>query len=372
MLGNLSLSYMSKKLYLILGFVFFVGILSSCDKLTNSADGFDRKPLLENYANNLIIPAWEEMYMQCDSLHMASVTFNQFPTLDNLSNVKAKLTKCMYSYASVSTYNFGPAETTLGSYTENNGTFPANASKIENFISAKNYSHSNFDRDSRGLYGIEYLLFHSDPTHIVAEFLSDSIRGKYLVSATALLTDDTKTVFTDWNSTYREIFCNNNGTSAGSSLSLLYNNMILNYEVCKNYRLGLPLGRMAGQTAPEPNRVEALYAGISLQLLKAQFQNFKKLMYGVDKNGGDGKGFDDYLKSMESGDELLLEIDQQTHLIDSALESLPNETLSNMIINGNPQLIVLHTEMQKLTRFIKSDMSSLLGISITFSSGDGD
>jgi hypothetical protein len=31
-----------------------------------------------------------------------------------------------------------------------------------------------------------------------------------------------------------------------------------------------------------------------------------------------------------------------------------------------------HTELQKHTRFFKSDMSSLLGLAITFSSGDGD
>jgi hypothetical protein len=43
------------------------------------------------------------------------------------------------------------------------------------------------------------------------------------------------------------------------------------------------------------------------------------------------------------------------------------------LIRSNPQaLVALHTEMQKLTRFIKSEMSSLLGISITYSSGDGD
>jgi hypothetical protein len=29
-------------------------------------------------------------------------------------------------------------------------------------------------------------------------------------------------------------------------------------------------------------------------------------------------------------------------------------------------------ELQRLTRFLKSELSSLLGISITYSSGDGD
>jgi hypothetical protein len=43
------------------------------------------------------------------------------------------------------------------------------------------------------------------------------------------------------------------------------------------------------------------------------------------------------------------------------------------LITTNPQpAIDLHTELQRHTRFFKSDLSSLLGLTITYSSGDGD
>jgi hypothetical protein len=43
-----------------------------------------------------------------------------------------------------------------------------------------------------------------------------------------------------------------------------------------------------------------------------------------------------------------------------------------MIIGQSSQLEQIFLEMTKHTRFIKSEMSSLLGISITYASGDGD
>jgi uncharacterized protein len=43
-----------------------------------------------------------------------------------------------------------------------------------------------------------------------------------------------------------------------------------------------------------------------------------------------------------------------------------------LVAQNHPTVDALHTELQKHTRFFKSDMSSLLGIAITFSSGDGD
>jgi hypothetical protein len=56
-----------------------------------------------------------------------------------------------------------------------------------------------------------------------------------------------------------------------------------------------------------------------------------------------------------------------------ALSLVPsNLPLSQLMQAGDLNVDALHTELQKQTRFFKSDMSSLLGIAVTFSSGDGD
>ena len=46
--------------------------------------------------------------------------------------------------------------------------------------------------------------------------------------------------------------------------------------------------------------------------------------------------------------------------------------LSELVVNDPAKAEAIFTELQKMTRFIKGDMSSILGIAITYSSGDGD
>jgi hypothetical protein len=56
--------------------------------------------------------------------------------------------------------------------------------------------------------------------------------------------------------------------------------------------------------------------------------------------------------------------------IDAAIETLPKDRLSNHV-NGE-EIITLRDELQNNTANIKSSMVSLLGLTITYNSGDGD
>jgi predicted lipoprotein len=55
------------------------------------------------------------------------------------------------------------------------------------------------------------------------------------------------------------------------------------------------------------------------------------------------------------------------------LNALPIDArLSDLIVTNFQLVDALHTELQRHTRFFKSEMASLLSLTITFSSGDGD
>jgi predicted lipoprotein len=70
---------------------------------------------------------------------------------------------------------------------------------------------------------------------------------------------------------------------------------------------------------------------------------------------------------------LIQDTELQWQAIELALANLnPNQSLQNMINAQSSALDQLFLEITKHTRFLKSEMSSLLGISITFSSSDGD
>jgi hypothetical protein len=76
---------------------------------------------------------------------------------------------------------------------------------------------------------------------------------------------------------------------------------------------------------------------------------------------------------VQGGQALVSSTLKQIETIKSTFKKIPTSPeLASLIQSDNALLKELHTELQKNTRFFKSDMSSLLGIAITFASGDGD
>ena len=84
-------------------------------------------------------------------------------------------------------------------------------------------------------------------------------------------------------------------------------------------------------------------------------------------------GLKAYLQTAEGGPALVTATEAQLRDVNAALAALPaTPALAEQIGTAPGALETLHTELQQQTRYFKSDMSSLLGIAITYSSGDGD
>ncbi|WP_338766654.1 imelysin family protein [Bernardetia sp. ABR2-2B] len=358
-------------------FVFFIIIslfgLSSCGNETETKKTeFDRKELLDNVATNLIIPSYQNLESNTTLFVEATQNFTQNPSIANLEVAQNAWKSAYLSFQDANVYNFGAAQGTLGSLLENVGTFPVSETKIESYISTNNSSLNNFDRDSRGFLGAEYLLFDTESKANIVEKYTDQNRKNYLLAVVQNIQSEVKKVNDSWQNGYKETFVSNTGTDAGSGVSILFNEWSKSFESIKNFKLGLPLGRRAGQTQAEPKLVEAYYSKESITFLKAHFENIERIWYGKALNGQDQVGFEEYLESIEGGEAVVLETKAQLEEVRKAINLLPNESLQ-VQINSNPTAInnVL-TEMQKLTRFFKSEMISLLGITITYDSGDGD
>ncbi|WP_291723363.1 imelysin family protein [Bernardetia sp.] len=358
-------------------FVFFTTLsvlgLSSCgtDTETEKTE-FDRKELLENIATNLIVPSYQNLNTNTASFAEAIQSFVQNPSITTLENAQNTWKTAYLSFQDANAYNFGPAQGTLGSLTENVGTFPASQTKIENYIAAGDASLSNFDRDARGFLGAEYLLFGKETNENILEKYTDQNRKEYLLAVVQNIKSEVEKVNTAWQNGYTQEFINNTGTDAGGGVSILFNEWNKSFESIKNFKLGLPLGRRAGQTQSDATLVEAYYSEESVTFLKAHFANIERIWYGKSLNGQDGVGFEEYLESVEGGETLVAETKTQLEAVNQVMNSLPNESLQTQIQSNPTPANDLLTEMQKLTRFFKSEMTSLLGITITYDSGDGD
>ncbi|MFN4080524.1 MAG: imelysin family protein [Saprospiraceae bacterium] len=344
--------------------------VTACKGPKDEAELFDRGALLNHYARNLIQPAHQRFYDGVLALNNDWETYRLNPTPANLSGLKNRWQTLMGEWRLPSIFSFGPGgeEGLRKSIVEELGTFPVSTAKIEQYIAAGDTTFNNFDRDSRGLFAIEYLIF------VRAGELADDLRYQaYMQALIGHLLRESKRIRDAWES-YATTFTNNQGTDAGSSVSLLYNEFVRSFESVKNFKLGLPLGLRPGQTKPEPQLVEGYYSGFSLNLLQSHLEAIYHVYAGTQPVANvAGPGFKDYVNSVVGGPELVEATLAQWQKVLNAANAIPADIpLSDLVAQQHPSALALHTELQKHTRFFKSDMSSLLGISITFSSGDGD
>lgn len=373
----LSSTTMKFRQYPLLPALAAVVFLAGCGDDDNKPADFDRQGLLTHYAQNLIVPAYEALSAEAEVLKQKVDAFTVTPSAVALTEARQAWIRAYTTWQGANGYNFGPAGESgiRKGLIEEVGTFPASESKIEAAIAANDNSLNNFDRDARGFLAIEYLLFGlngASAEEVAAAFAGSGPRRDYLNALTANLTSRIDAVVAEWGA-YGAEFTANKGTDAGSSISVLYNEFVKSFESCKNFKVGLPAGKRPGQTQPEPQLVEAYYSGVSLATLKAHLKAVEAIYYGQGANGVAGLSFKDYLNSVAGGPELVALTEAQWQNVMAALDAVPaDRPLAALAAEDNPQLDALHTELQKHTRFFKSDMSSLLGIAITFSSGDGD
>lgn len=349
----------------------------ACTPKEKQSDGFDRQAMLRNYAENLIMPAYADLNLGCTALQTAVLSFIAAPDADKVEAMRSAWKAANISWQFANAYNFGPAgEAGLQkSLVEEIGTFPASSSKIEASINSGAWNLNDFNRDARGLYAIEYLIFgnNQNPEDIASQFSGNINRSNFLAALAQNILDREQSILAAWQGNYAAEFIANDGTDIGSATSQLYNEFVRSFESIKNFKLGLPLGKRPGQTDVAPELVEAYYSGQTLALLHEHFTAIENIWNGRAKSGVDGIGFKEYLENVTGGKELVASTETQINVVKSALAQVPaSPDASIQIQNDKAPLENLYVELQKMTRFFKSDMSSLLGIAITYSSGDGD
>jgi predicted lipoprotein len=347
-----------------------VMLFSGCseESTTNQSSNFDRQTFLEFIVNEQILPAATNLDSQAVKLNAIVANFNSTPSSEQINEAKATWLSLASAWQYMHIFDFGASELPTGNLGEEIATFPVSEAKILNYVGNEDYLFQNFDRDTRGIYAIEYFLFAENAD------LSMPNQLAYLKALTARVAEQTTTIQQRWSTSGKEDFLSQNGTDAGSSLSNLVNAMAKSYEAIKNFKLGIPLGLRPGQNSQELSRMEGYYSDVSLSLITTHFNALSNVWKGnANFSSRTGLGFEEYLESVFGGQELkesslsaISEIEQKLSLIDT------QGSLKQAIDTNQNAVIELHNLFQQHTRFFKSDLASLLGVSITFNSGDGD
>lgn len=353
-------------------FVLIQSCKKSGDDKSGSDSSFDRKAMLTNISTNIIIPAYTAFQADAVNLDAAVTAFVASPDAIKLTTLQDAFKTTYQQWQATSVFEFGPAEQIL--LRVNTNTYPANVTQINANITSNTYNPVLIaNLAAKGLPALDYLLFGTgaDNTAILAQYTTDSQAGNrktYLAALSAELKANATTVLNGW-STYKATFINADGTDTGSSTGLLVNQLIQDYENLKNYEIGIPAG-VQSQGATHPEFVQAYYSKISLQLAKLHLQSAQNIYMGKD-----GLGLDDYLTKINArykdGSALNTTITTQFNTATAKLNTLTDPLAQNISSNAGA-VTSTYTELQKLTVLLKTDMTSSLGILITFGDNDGD
>lgn len=372
------LIYTFRSILLVTG---LVGLLLSCvdNPEEKNQQTTSRKPVLENLANTVIIPGYENLHAQASLLDQSVKDFTAEPNQENLTKLREEFIGAYSAWQKVSFLEFGPAfSQTLRAELN---TFPTDNFSIDNAVQTGEFSFTGFStQNRRGLPAMDYLIYGVADTDegILEKYTSDAnaeSRKEYLMTVSQLILNKVDLVYNQWlpaGGNYQQEFIQSDGTDVGSSFGEMVNALSQFLErFTRDARIGIPLGKRS-QGVIILRNVEAYYSRQSIPLFQEHISGMRDFYLG--KNGDqDGKGFYEFLQEIKAGEDgkLAQRILDQFDLILSRLDQVPSPLSETIRTNPAPAEAV-HVELQKLVILIKTEFSSALGVLITYQDNDGD
>ena len=361
-------------------YLFYLGltmaiIFTSCkddSPLTKNVN-FDRTGLLSHYADHIIPRHYKNLNSSVIELDSLWLKFKLNPNEINLIILQNAMNNTYKSWQFCSVFEMGPAEQIL--LRANLNTFPTDTFQISSNIQNKNYDlNTASNLDAKGLPALDYLFNKYNNTSEQINYLSNNKSQEYINNVLLDVKEKVAFVYTAWTSgNYSSQFVSKNSVDVGSSLGMLVNQLNFDYEIIKNPKVGIPLGKKTmGVILPE--MTEAYYSGISKELILLNIESIQNNFNGNVTSNITGVGLDDYLDAVNAqhnGTSLSLKINDQLNIAKQKVAVLP-ANLADAIRTNPIAVEEAYDEIQKAIIYMKTDMPSALGIMITYQDNDGD
>lgn len=353
---------------LLAGFAIF---FSSCEN-DGIKSKFSRDAMLENYARDIIQPKSTAFRAAVTQLGSDVESLVAAPDAAKLATAQTAWDNAYQAWTKINSLNFGPGGTEglRRTLREEMALWPIAVAELEAKILEEAPNLNDSKRSTRGLSVIEYLLFGEEGADVLAEM--DDNRKSYLQGIMNKLQGQVADFDDAWQGAYAEEFIANNGVEVKSSVTQMYNEFVRSYERIKDVKIAVPFGTIAGLSA-KPEQVEAPYSKKSLDYLLLHYATIVDLWHGTKENGEDGIGWEEYLLSVDGGEQLVNDTKAQFEKVDAVIQQLPQGTsLQQLAVEQNQTVLDLERELESLTRYLKGDLNSLLSIPVTASHLDGD
>jgi hypothetical protein len=346
-------------------------------------DTFDRKALLENTADNIIIPALQELSTDLATLKTSKDLFISGPNQANLDGLREKWLAAYLTWQYVEMINVGKAEEIFYSFQMN--IYPTNVSDIEANIDI-DMQNGTYDlttpenNDAVGFPAVDYLLYGTADTDSgIVDFYSNDPKAnanqQYLSNLIDQMDSLTTTVLNDWTGSYRDTFVNSTDNTASSSLNMMTNDFVFYYEKgLRANKIGIPAGVFS--TTPLAEKVEGLYSRefskeLALEGLQAVDDFFNGRAYGGTTSGSSYATYLTLLRNNSGTSDLTGIINSQLNTARAQINLLDNNFF-DQVNTDNVMMTAAYDELQRATVLFKVDMLQTLSISVDYVDSDGD
>jgi predicted lipoprotein len=341
----------------------------------NSTDSFDRGEMLQNWADNIIVPSFVAFQEETKQLEDKAKAFAENPELSELNVLRAQYKAAYKEFQTLEMFQIGKAEEL--NYRSFLNTYPVNEENVEAKIASGSYNlelPSSFAE--QGFPALDYLLYSYGSTEETLEVLTAKQEYiNYILAVTERMNALTSEVKASWQGDYRDTFVNNTSSSSTGSVDRFTNDYVMCFEkILRSGKIGYPAGAFTG--SPSPGNVEGLYAGeISKNLYLQALDSFEDFYYGVHIDGNEnGPSYFQYLEYLDDAtdsESLTASIADQFSAIRSQSSAL-DSNLKSQVQTDNAKMLATFDELQKEVILLKVDMMQALSISVDYVDSDGD
>ena len=362
----------------ILGTVLITLIVFACSESDdnnfgsgNANDSFDRVAMLTNIADNIIIPAYQNLDTDLNTLVASKDAFITSVNQANLETLRANWFNAYNTYQAVQMFQVGKAKEIL--FEEQMNIYPTNTTDIENNVTSGNYDLSNVNNnDAVGFPAVDYMLYGvaSDDASILAVYTNTSYIN-YLSDLIDAMQSLNNNVLTDWTSNFRDSFIVNTANVESGAVNQLLNAYVFYYEKrLRADKVGIPAGVFS--STPLSDKVEALYMednskALTLEALNAVQDFFNGKAYNTNV---EGESLKTYLITLDRSD--LVEVINTR--FDAAREKVQvlDANFKSQVEIDNTKMTEAYDAIQLAVVSLKADMLSVLNVSVSFVDADGD
>ncbi|WP_116124774.1 imelysin family protein [Lewinella sp. IMCC34183] len=315
---------------------------------------FDRATLLRHWADDLIVPAFEDFSAAAAAQSAAATDYATEPTEASLGRLQEQFEEAYLAWQRVSPYMTGPGESVR--LREQVNTYPTDTQRLTARQEIVYELPAN--TDVQGMPALDFLLFGVEDPALHRARIAEIAGRISTLSGQAL---------SGWQDGYRDDYVASAGSSATASVDRTVNDFLYWYE--RNLRagkVGIPAGVFSSE--PRPELAEAIYHGALSKRLFLEALAAGRAFYRSEP------GLADYLDALrvERDGQLLSERIDAGFVSADAIATDLNADFATQVRLVNTPMLRLYDALQANVILLKVDLLQALSINVDYVDADGD